>query len=264
MQNPVQNSAPIIPPPPVQEANNQSRGSNNSPQKNTILTLGSILVFVGIIGITLWLYIQNKTAIISQKEIFTLTPALPSITIKKNTKVYTSYDIAKKSPETVGFLDVSQEDIDKNVNFGVFKNATTIIITGSGLKEIPDAIYSLASLERLEVPSNQITVIPSDIGRLTKLKILNLTGNKIKTLPAEIGNLTQLEALYLTANQLTDLPANISQLKKLKELRLTGNDFKEIQIKDLKSKLPNTMIIFEVPRPTSTPIPTPTLPQKNP
>lgn len=219
--------------------------------KNTLLTLASLLVLAGIVGITLWLYIQNKTKVFdsrnsSQKTQFenTTKNELPFIALKKDTQMVTDVNTALSAPEKAGFIDLTMQKEVPLMDFSKFVNATTLIATGDNLDEIPVGIYEITSLERLELPSNNIKSLSSKIGNLKNLKILNLTNNELTSLPKEIGNLTDLESLYLTNNKLTSIPSTITNLKNLKELRLLGNKVSQTQIEEIKKNLPNTKIIY--------------------
>ena len=252
--NPAQPSAPLRPMnephTPISESEmNPNPGHASRSGKGTLLTLASLLVLAGIVGITLWLYIQNRTntdkntAETSQDQAKNQEKPL-FIALKNGTQMVSDVKSAEDNPDKAGYLDLSMQDV-KAVNFSEFVNVTTLILTGNKLKEIPNGVYELSSLVRLEVPSNNIENLSSKVSRLRNLKILNLTGNRLTSLPKEIGELSNLESLYLTDNQLTELPTTITNLKNLKELRLSNNKITQSQIDSIKRELPNTTITFE-------------------
>jgi len=124
--------------------------------------------------------------------------------------------------------------------------ATTLNLSKSGLREIPEEVYAmkqlkvlklygnkidaispriaeLENLEKLYIGKNLLTHFPPEIGELKNLKLLSAQYNDIKYLTGAIGKLENLEQLILNQNQLTALPVEIGKLKKLKSLQLTFN-----------------------------------------
>jgi len=106
-------------------------------------------------------------------------------------------------------------------------------VTGLGLYDlkliqIPPEVFDLKSLERLYLPSNQLSSIPDDIEILKNLKSLDLRINQLQSIPESIGNLKNLESLYLFNNQLTNIPGEIVKLNNLNHLSLGKNQFKVI------------------------------------
>ena len=81
--------------------------------------------------------------------------------------------------------------------------------------------------------------IPDEVFELTHLKKLDLSNNNIQKIPSDIAKLTNLESLYLIKNKkLTKIPQELLQLPSLVSLRLTWNVNKPIpkwfrQIKQL-------------------------------
>lgn len=106
-----------------------------------------------------------------------------------------------------------------------------------GLSKIPEVIWSLTSLEHLDLGHNQIIKLSKSIGKLKSLKILFLNGNNLKEIPKEVGHLVNLEELWLSDNSITELPATISSLEALKKINLSYNKIKEIptSIKNIKN-----------------------------
>lgn len=96
--------------------------------------------------------------------------------------------------------------------------------------QIPDAVFSITSLEDLDLSYNEFTgTLPSSIGDLTNLKIFNCNGADISgSLPAAIGSLTNLEEFSAAENKFTGgLPNTLNSLTNLRTLALqqvTGNN----------------------------------------
>ncbi len=103
------------------------------------------------------------------------------------------------------------------------ENSNTLNLSGKGLYEIPEAVFSLTHLTRLSLRNNHIDHIPETISNLTALKELRLDGNKLSALPEAIGALKHLKWLSLNNNQLSELPEEIAELKHLEILELIGN-----------------------------------------
>jgi len=91
------------------------------------------------------------------------------------------------------------------------------------LKQIPDSLFNIKSLETLELYDSGITEIPKNIEKLENLSFLNLELNNIKNVPDEIGNLENLTKLILTNNKLEKFPSTLGNLKNLEVLYLNEN-----------------------------------------
>ena len=68
--------------------------------------------------------------------------------------------------------------------------------------------------------------------------------NDIETIPPSIKNLKNLKVLSLEFNNLKSLPPEIYELN-LKELDLRDNKFDLKTLLEIKSKMPNTKLIFK-------------------
>lgn len=230
--------------------------------KGTLLTLASLLVLLGIVGITLFLYIQNQTSHSqlqnqSKEQIVITEPTPPPHC--NNPKSFMSIEEALKDSDNVCMLDLTGQNL-KNIPISVsrLKNLRTLILTGNQLNSIPSFVYDLPYLVRLDLPSNNIQHIEPGIRKLQFLQILNLTGNQISSIPPEIGTLKNLTNLYLTANKLNSLPEEIKSLKNLRELRLEDNNISDQERKKISSYISSRYIIFGSPL---TPTPTPGSPK---
>jgi hypothetical protein len=102
---------------------------------------------------------------------------------------------------------------------------TTIIICGKGLRDIPEWIRHLTSLEALLLSRNQLTRLPDWIVELFNLENLDLDGNQLDNLPEGIGQLKKLKRLNLSRNQLTSFPRSMAELTNLETLYFSNNRF---------------------------------------
>src|SRR5437867_2123058 len=96
-------------------------------------------------------------------------------------------------------------------------------------KKIEEALKSgateldLSNPEWSELKPLQLTELPESLWKLRQLQKLNLSNNQLMTLPeslAALGALTQLQTLNLSNNQLTALPESLGQLTQLQSLDL--------------------------------------------
>ncbi len=170
-----------------------------SSSKNALLTLASLLILVGIIGITLWLYIQNKTGIQVTYQSKKEDTNKSSSNIQKNQatsintmrskelinkygtvcKRFTILEDALKTPEIVCTLDLSNQGLKSlTKEIGQFKQLHTIILSNNNLEIFPKELYSLSSLISIDFRNNQLTENP-DFNKFPNLQSIELSGNKI-------------------------------------------------------------------------------------
>jgi len=105
-----------------------------------------------------------------------------------------------------------------------------LIISNIGLKEIPDNIFKLSTLNLLSIYQSNIEIISPAIQNLSNLEIIRFYENKINELPNELFNLKQLKILNLRTNKIKVIPPTIQNLSKLEELYLEDNDIKELPL----------------------------------
>lgn len=104
-----------------------------------------------------------------------------------------------------------------------------IVASGFGLSGvIPDVtIGKLSKLQALDLSNNKITGLPSDLWSLGSLKRLNLSSNQIYgSLPSNIGNFGLLEIFDLSRNNFSgEIPEAVSSLSSLQIIALNQNGF---------------------------------------
>lgn len=98
------------------------------------------------------------------------------------------------------------------------------------LNRVPEALYLLKSLKRLNLSDNEITELSLMIDVWTKLETLNLSRNKLAALPVSLHKLVCLKKLYLNGNQLDfeGIPANIGKLHELEVFSASKNKLEMI------------------------------------
>ena len=100
----------------------------------------------------------------------------------------------------------------------------SISLKGVQIAHLPKEIGRLSSLKELDFSRNwKLGGLPEQLWGLTGLKRLNLKFTDLTTLPGEIGQLSFLGELDLSGNQnLEALPKQLFDLKNLKWLNLSG------------------------------------------
>ena len=103
------------------------------------------------------------------------------------------------------------------------ERATSLNLSGLGLKEVPPEIGQLSSLQLLDLGGNQLTTVSDSLSQLIRVQQLWLHLNQLATMPDSIGRLSTLNELSLTSNQLTTLPESLGQLGALRNIYLDDN-----------------------------------------
>ncbi|XP_043940465.1 volume-regulated anion channel subunit LRRC8D-like [Protopterus annectens] len=104
-------------------------------------------------------------------------------------------------------------------------NLSELQLENCKLEQIPKVIFSMTSLQKLDLKSNAIWSVKdiSNFIYLKRLTCLRLWHNNIPSVPNTISNIKILEQLFLSNNKLTDLPSGIFMLKKLIILDVSNN-----------------------------------------
>jgi Leucine-rich repeat (LRR) protein len=157
------------------------------------------------------------------------------------------------------FLDISHNKLNGSIpNFSMCKNLTTVRLSNNYLSgEIISAQWEkLLNLETLELRSNLLNGnIPDSLFSLPSLQMLDLSYNQFSGQLKEFSNASSfLEYLFLDNNHLEGpIPMSISELHGLKELSLGSNKFNNTmnlsviqQLKNLSSlDLSHTSLLSE-------------------
>ncbi|CAF2619907.1 unnamed protein product [Rotaria sp. Silwood2] len=88
-----------------------------------------------------------------------------------------------------------------------------------------EQLSSMINLETLSLEYNQLTILPDTLWNLTSLIRLNLSHNPLGQIPLELGQLKNLHELCIEDNELNDLPDCLQDCLKLSYLNLNGNHF---------------------------------------
>ncbi|XP_028299568.1 volume-regulated anion channel subunit LRRC8C [Gouania willdenowi] len=126
-----------------------------------------------------------------------------------------------------------QNDGTKLVMLNNLKKMTNLIeleLVRCDLERIPHAIFSLTTLQELDLKENNLRSIEEIVSfqHLRKLTCLKLWYNSIMYIPEHIKKLGSLERLYFSNNKIEILPSHLFLCNKLRYLDLSNNDIRFI------------------------------------
>ncbi|KAK7075215.1 hypothetical protein SK128_020054 [Halocaridina rubra] len=100
----------------------------------------------------------------------------------------------------------------------------------NNLCKIPDCIYTLRNLKRLNVSDNEIVEVGTNIENWSKLEVLNLCRNQLTALPSQICKLETLRRLMVNENQLDfeGIPSGIGKIVGLEVFSAAHNHLEMI------------------------------------
>ena len=85
---------------------------------------------------------------------------------------------------------------------------------------MPEVVWELSQLERLDLSFNPFTTLSSKLAALSNLKWLNLCGAPIVEVPLAVQELHNLECLILGGTQIQELPQWLWEMKSLRYLSI--------------------------------------------
>jgi len=109
-------------------------------------------------------------------------------------------------------------------------------ISKCGLQTLPPEVSHLTNLYNLVLHGNRLQVVPDGIGYLRLLKYLDLSSNELESLPSSFGSLRDIQTLNVSKNQLTEL-IDLSEMTSLHILDVSHNCLTELPIGICSSKL---------------------------
>ena len=108
-------------------------------------------------------------------------------------------------------------------------NLETLSLEQNHLTMLPDTLWNLSALIRLNLSCNPLGHLPLDLRRLINLHELWLTDINLYDIPTGIFPcLKQLEKASLKCNHLRRLPVDVGQLSELRWLSLEDNEFDDL------------------------------------
>ncbi len=142
-------------------------------------------------------------------------------------------DLSSNKFDTLSYRAINQLKFLKTLN-----------LSDNSLSELPKS-FSSKYLEVFDLSQNELTELPAKLTSCRRLKKLYLNDNQLNSLPRRFSKLKHIEELDISFNELTDLPSSLFKLKKLRLLNISGNEFSDEYIKEIKAKLPETIIEVE-------------------
>jgi len=100
----------------------------------------------------------------------------------------------------------------------LFKNTQELVLSETGINQLPESIFTLNNLELLDISRNPIHELPDDIKKLRKLKVLDITRTNIRFLPNRmfdyLQNIYHFEALFTPLEEINSdiLNSSLSRL----------------------------------------------------
>ncbi|XP_062304332.1 volume-regulated anion channel subunit LRRC8E [Osmerus eperlanus] len=132
-------------------------------------------------------------------------------------------------------------------------NLASLELVACELERIPSAVFSLSSLQELDLRENKLTTveeilslqhcrrlvtlrlwhnsisyIPEHISKLRSLEVLDVSWNKLYKVPSRLFYCTKLRHLDLSHNQLTSLPPEVGILQSLQYLSASFNSLESL------------------------------------
>ena len=96
----------------------------------------------------------------------------------------------------------------------LFKNTQELILSETGINQLPESVFALSNLELLDISRNPIHELPDAIKKLRKLKVLDITRTNIRFLPNRMFNYLQdiyhFEALFTPLEEINSDILNTS------------------------------------------------------
>ncbi|XP_075220548.1 FLII actin remodeling protein isoform X2 [Lycorma delicatula] len=107
---------------------------------------------------------------------------------------------------------------------------TDVDLSHNDLPRVPDALYTVTSLRRLNLTDNSISELSLALEVWQHLETLNLCRNQLKSLPGSLCKLTNLRRLYLNDNKLDfeGIPSGIGKLSQLEVFSAAANQLEMV------------------------------------
>jgi len=99
------------------------------------------------------------------------------------------------------------------------KRLVVLCISGLHLSSLPDSLFDLRRLQRLDTSRNRLVSLPEDMAKLKSLKELDVSSNELMGLPDALAVLPQLVVLALQNNRFGALPPVALRCRRLHELK---------------------------------------------
>lgn len=225
---------PVVPPmnqphTPISmdEMNPNIHNESPSSAKATLLNIASIFVLLGIVGITIWLYIQNKNSQVNKANKNSTDNEQNEIKVTKTPIKEVSH--VSENVVCVRFTSLEEALLNPTA-------ACTLDLSGQSLISIPPETVQLKNLQDLDASNNNITIFPKFLTTMKELANINLSDNEIADIPSDIMDMSSLQSLNLSNNQISSFPIDTKTINRtsLHTLNLEGNQISADRVKELK------------------------------
>lgn len=160
-----------------------------------------------------------------QKELFANCPSLMVLDLSNNDII--GFPTNLRRMPNLQSLNLSNNPLTLSQlrSISGLKKLTTLLLSNTSrrLDNIPSDLDTLPNLQDLDISENSLPKVPQTIYEITSLTKLNLSGNDIDELSGMVDCWPQLEVLNLSRNRLISLPSFITRLSKLKKLYVDSN-----------------------------------------
>ena len=110
-------------------------------------------------------------------------------------------------------------------------------LCGLGLHCVPERVFGMTHLTRLDVGHNELTELSSSVGLLVNLEELWINSNPLRALPSELEECGKLRIIDARDTALRDLPNELGRLRRVEEIDLRGTPFAESNPRQTTAKL---------------------------
>lgn len=133
-------------------------------------------------------------------------------------------------------------------------NLADVDLSHNGLHKVPQCLYTLRGLRRLNLSDNSIAELGTEIESWSKLEVLNICRNRVSTLPSQLCRLEHVRRLMLNENHLSfeGVPSGIGKLGRLEVFSAAYNKLEMIpeglcRCPNLKRLLLNSNCLVTLP-----------------
>ena len=99
------------------------------------------------------------------------------------------------------------------------KTLVSLTLSRLRMDALPDALYAIRRLQRLDVSHNRLVALPEAMEQLRGLRELHASDNRLASLPEALTLLPQLVILTLQSNDLRTVPDVALRCRRLRELK---------------------------------------------
>ncbi|CAH1271855.1 MFHAS1 [Branchiostoma lanceolatum] len=127
----------------------------------------------------------------------------------------------RKDVTEIGSNEHIQLQYEINCNIAWFEDTLKeLILSNCSMQALPEHIFCLSKLTKLDVSSNRLSSFPSKLTSLQSLQVLNVSNCGLTVLPDSIGDFPSLASLDISRNNLKALPNSLSNLSTLEKLSM--------------------------------------------